>query len=239
LRKTAIAIGILFWISNVATILGSVITGPIQAGTDSLTSMFPHASQWVVGTLVTHVSDAAIVLYAVLLFAVLKNVNEGLALGYVAFKALEAVMLMVAAIAALSLIPLSQNYLAAGTTDATTFKAAADLALGQYDWAGRLAALAYVVATPILNFLLFRSRIVPRCISIWGFVAVGLLALGLALGAASPTKGFQIGQLLVIPILFWEVVFATWLIVKGFRSSSAATQQVTTKPASSLVATSN
>jgi hypothetical protein len=225
MRRTAVLVGVLFWISNLATLVGSVITGPIPNASTSLTTMFPHATQIVVGTLITHINDAAIIGYAVLLFPVLKRFSESLALGYVAFKALEATLLAVSAAALLSLIALSQNYLAAGASAATSFQASAEVTLAQQFWAGRLGTLAYLVATPILNFLLYRSKLVPRFIAAWGFIAVVLLATGLVLGVGDPTRGFQLGQLLVIPIILWELVFATWLIVRGFNPAVVAAER--------------
>jgi hypothetical protein len=96
--------------------------------------------------------------------------------------------------------------------------------LAQQFWAARSGALAYLVATPILNVLLYWSQLVPRFIAIWGFIAVVLLATGLALGVGDPTRGFQLGQLLVIPIILWELVLATWLIVRGFNPSAVAAE---------------
>ena len=216
LRRTAVVVGALFWISNVATLIGGVVTGAIPNGPDALTSMSPHATSEVVGTLIAHINDAAIIGYAVLLFPVLKRFGESLALAYVAFKIVEAILLLVSAAALLSLIALSQRYLATGASDAKSFQAIAETTLAQQFWASRLATLAYLVATPILNVVLYRSKLVPRFISVLGLVGVALLALGLLIGVGDPTRGFQPGQLLVIPIILWELVFATWLIVRGF-----------------------
>ena len=78
------------------------------------------------------------------------------------------------------------------------------------------------MATPILCSLLYRSQLVPRCISVWGFIALVLLATGLATGVGDVTRGLQPGQLLVVPIILWELFFATWLIVRGVNPSAAA-----------------
>ena len=86
MRRTAVIVGAPFWISNLATLVGSLISGPIPNAPNSLTTMYPHATVIVVGTLIAHINDAAIIGYAVLLFPVLKRYGEGLALGYVAFK---------------------------------------------------------------------------------------------------------------------------------------------------------
>src|SRR2546425_12722530 len=65
-------------------------------------------------------------------------------------------------------------------------------------------------STPLLNVMLYRLQLVPRFISTWGFIALVLLATGLAIGIGDPTRGFEPGQLLVIPIILGEVLFATW-----------------------------
>jgi Domain of unknown function (DUF4386) len=155
-------------------------------------------------------------------FRVLKQSDEALAAGYVVFKALEAMLLAVAGAMLLSVIGLSQQYLESAKTDPGYYQVSAGLALSQQLCAARLAALAYLVATPLLNVLLYRSQVVPRFIPIWGCVGIVLLAIGLAIGVGDPTRGFQPGQLLVIPIILWELVFATWLIVRGFRLQAAA-----------------
>jgi Domain of unknown function (DUF4386) len=225
MRRTAVLVGVLFWISNLVIVVGSVITGPIPNASTALTTMSPHATQIVVGTLITHLNDVAIIGYAVLLFPVLKRFSESLALGYVAFKALEATLLAVSAAVLLSLIPLSQSYLAGGAAVATPYQASTTVTLAQQFWAARLGALAYLVATPILNFLLYRSQIVPRFIAVWGFIGVVFLAIGLALGVGDPTRSFELGQLLVIPIILWELFFATWLIVRGFNPAVVAAER--------------
>jgi hypothetical protein len=90
----------------------------------------------------------------------------------------------------------------------------------------------------MLNVLLHRSQLVPRLISIWGFVALVLLATGLAIGVGDPTRGFEPGQLLVIPIILWELLFATWLIVKGFRPSAALADHEILQEAKAMIAAS-
>lgn len=224
LRRTAVIVGSLFWISNLTVLVGSVISGPILNANDSLTTMYPHRTQEVVGTLIAHINDAAIIGYAIVLYPVLKRYSESLALGYVGFKLVEATMLVVGAGALLSLITLSQRYLAAGAPDTAYFQASADLTLAQQFWASRMSAISYIVATPILNFLLYQTQLVPRFISVWGFIAVVTLATGLALGIPDPTHGFQPGHVLLIPIILWELFFATWLIAKGFNPSAIAAQ---------------
>jgi Domain of unknown function (DUF4386) len=70
-----------------------------------------------------------------------------------------------------------------------------------------------------LNYMLFKSKLVPRFISIWGLIgAVWLLAGALlflfgSIDEASSTFVF-------LPLAVQEMVFAVWLIVKGFNLSA-------------------
>jgi hypothetical protein len=66
-------------------------------------------------------------------------------------------------------------------------------------------------------FVLYRARIVPRWLSGWGILAALLLLAAClsALFTRSPVTSYTI---LVLPIAVQEMVFAIWLIAKGFRS---------------------
>lgn len=220
MRRTAVIVGVLFWISNLATLVGNGVAGTIPKSTVALTGFYPHATQVVAGTLIAHINDAAIIGYAVLMLPVLKRYAPGAALGYVAFKLVEAIVLVVSGAALLSLIPLSQDYLGSAGSHAADLRAMADMSLALQFWTARLATFAYLAATPLLCFALYQSRLVPRFIPVWGFAALAMLSSGLGLGVGDPTRGLQPAQVLVVPIILWELTFATWLIVRGFQQPS-------------------
>ena len=219
MRRTAVTIGALFWVSNLVTLIGSAISGAVPTSAAALATVIPHPAQLTAGTLIAQINGVAIIAYAILLFPFLKREHERWALGYLAFKIAEALLLAMSAAALLSLIPLTQQ--SHGSAEAAAFDATATATLAQQFWAARLAALAYLVATPILNFALLRSRLVPRFLPIWGFAALAMLAAGLAMGVGDPARGLQMAQVLVIPIILWELTFATWLMVRGFAIGRA------------------
>jgi hypothetical protein len=75
-----VGIGILFWISNLVTLVGGVIAGSVPTDASAVSGMYPHASQIVAGTLIAHVNDFAIVGYAVLLYPVVARFHPSAAL---------------------------------------------------------------------------------------------------------------------------------------------------------------
>ena len=74
------------------------------------------------GVLLELVNVVAVIGIAVFMFPILRKQHEALALGYVAFRILEAVLLIVAVVSPLLLIALSQAYLAAGAAEVTNFQ---------------------------------------------------------------------------------------------------------------------
>jgi hypothetical protein len=64
---------------------------------------------------------------------------------------------------------------------------------------------------------LYQSKLVPRWLSVWGLVGAALVFLYGMIALFGPDPG-----LLAILIALQEMVFAVWLIVKGFNPSAIA-----------------
>ena len=77
-------------------------------------------------------------------------------------------------------------------------------------------ALAFTLSALILNYILYQSKIVPRWISVWGFLGALLLWVYYLL---QPLGNAFVG-LIQVPLAIQEMVFAVWLIVKGFDTSA-------------------
>ena len=78
--------------------------------------MSANEIQIIAGALFVLIMGFALAMVPVMMFPILKKYNEALALGYVVFRgALETVMYIVLAISWLFLIPVSQEYVKAGT----------------------------------------------------------------------------------------------------------------------------
>jgi hypothetical protein len=72
----------------------------------------------------------------------------------------------------------------------------------------------------LLYYFLYRSRLVPRLIPVWGFIAVVALftwnlleAFGLSVSA---------GMVFALPMILNEIFLGLWLIAKGFNSPALA-----------------
>lgn len=216
-RRIALIAGALFLISYAGVFAGSAMYSPLVDAPDYLTLIYPNRSQLVLGILIGLINDAAVIGIAIVLYPLLKKIDETLAMGYVAFRVVEAVTLIVGKLNLLSLIPLSQAYGAAGAAEQATYQAAGALALGASHWADQVTLVFFSLGGLILYTLLYRSRLVPRFIPIWGVLAVVGVVVANVMGPVDISEGFSPVVLLVFPIMLNELFLAVWLIVKGFR----------------------
>jgi hypothetical protein len=145
-----------------------------------------------------------------------------MALGSVGFRIIEGALFMVGVIWLLLLVILSQEYVQAGSPDASYFQTSGELLVEGMNYSLLIGGLAFSLAALMYYYLLFQSKLIPRWLSLWGLIGVtlGLAAyLNQFFSASASSSGIDIGHL---PIFLQEMVFAVWLIVKGFNSSAFA-----------------
>ena len=159
---------------------------------------------------------------AVVLWPVLKRVNEILALGFVTARIVESAFIAIGVLSLLTVVALRQE--AAGA-DATSLVAVGESLVALHNTT-RLLGPGFVVGVGnglILGYLMYRSGLVPRGMAILGLIAGPVLLarfVGLLFGAFEPLG--VLGGIMVVPEFIWELAFGIWLIVKGFNPSAVA-----------------
>ena len=221
-RKTAIIVGVLFIIGTVAGVLSVVFMSPILTAPDYLMKISANENPIIIGALLILIMSFALAMVPVLMFPIFKKHNEPLALGYVVFRgALETVTSIVIAISWLLLLPLSQEYIKAGASVASYFQTLGTLLQGAANLP--MGVFVFGLGALIFYYLLFQSRLIPRWISVWGFIAIALhLATGLLTIFGLQTAVDTSNSIMNFPIFLQEMVMAVWLIVKGFNLSAIA-----------------
>jgi hypothetical protein len=234
-RKTAITVGVLFIIATVFLFIGEAFYDPILSSPDYLDIAYPNRIIVIIGILLEFSCVIAIPLIPVFLFPILREHYEALALGYVVFRLLEAVLFIMVEINKLSLISVSQGYLNKGGMDASYFQNVGSSIQSWNDWSFSLYVVVFTLGALMFYSVLYRSKLVPRFISAWGFIAAALLLTGIVLIMVEAFTGIaELGLELVfaLPIAVNEMVLAVWLIVKGFNPTaitSGSTKQIYTK----------
>ena len=218
-KSTARIVGGLFITATVASIIGTfVFIEPIISTPDYLSNIYPNRSLLTIGVLIDAINSVAVVAIAVLLFPIFQKHNKSLAIGYVASRIIESVILIIGHISQLSLIPLSQEFIKAKIPDVSYFLSLGSLLISVYNWTWLLGPMILLGITAlILNGTFYHSKMIPRFISIWGFIGGLLIIVAGLFGMFGLSIKSPISILLGLPIALNEMVLALWLIVKGFR----------------------
>lgn len=230
-RSTSIIVGVLFVVATAFLFLGEAIYGSIVNSPDYLNNAYPDRAIVILGILVEFVVVLAMPLTAVFLFPVLRRHSEALALGYVGARFFEALLFIGIQINTLTLIDVSQDYLGTGGTDGSFFQGIGNTIQSENDWMFSIYVVIFALGAMILNSVLYRSQLVPRFISVWGFIAAVVILTGVVLSMFKP--GLVSELVFATPIAVQEMVFAVWLIVKGFNAPALAREPDRTSTGSS------
>jgi hypothetical protein len=219
-KRTAMIVGILFIISTVAGVLNLGFLVPLLDDPEYLVNVSANENQWIIGVFLDLICAGAFVGIAVVIFPVLKRFNETIALGYVVARSFEAVPFIIGVIGLLSLLTLSQAYAQAGA-DVSHFQPLGTGLVAAYDWTQLLGPriFAALAALPFY-YLLYRSKLIPRWLSVWGLVGAPLYLISGLFGMFGLDPFSTISILLFLPQALNEMVLAVWLIVRGFDSSA-------------------
>jgi hypothetical protein len=211
-RKTAIIVGVLFIVGDIAGGLSVLVTNDLLKGSDALTKIAANQNQLVLGALLVLVMGFALAMVPVVMYPVFKKYNEVLALGCVVFRgALEAVAYMASAGTWLLLVELSREHADAASPDAPHFQTLSALLTGPTT--GYLVSIAFCLGSLMFYYLFYQSRLIPRWLSIWGLVGAVLYLAAPLLDMLG--HGFGIVQ---APLAAAEIVLAVWLIARGLNS---------------------
>ena len=217
-RGNAIAVGILFIVCSVASILSIAPLGSMLENPDYLAQLATNSGAVVLTALIEIVWAATCAGIAIGLYPVIRTYDRSLALGSVAARTVEGMLLLVATISLLALLSLSQDSSAAGAATAVSSQVVGDTLLAVRDWVfGFLGLIAFSLGALMYYSLLYRSRLVPRWLSGWGLIGAGLCLAGTVYAGFVQELGLTtVNTVLNVPIGLQEMVLAIWLIAKGF-----------------------
>lgn len=191
-RMIAVTVGILFFVQMATAMVG---TSLIQAFVDGDTDRAPLT----VGVLLMMCSGLAVVGIGLLMYRVLKAVDQRVAIWYPVLRVIEFTVSAACGVYLLIQLQVVPNHL-----------------LWVYIPTG--------IGGLILSYLLYVSGLVPRPIAVLGLLGYGLFSLGVPLdllGVLNMNEG--LGMAVLVPgFLFEFVAFPIWLIAKGFKPISAS-----------------
>ena len=222
-QKIARVAGVLFLITYITSIPAAFFLYPpvldnpnyiVGAGADTSVRL---------GALLELILVVANIGTAVVLWPVLKRVNEILALGFVTARIVESAFIAIGVLSLLTVVALRQG--AAAGADASSLVTVGESLVALHDWTFLLGpGFAVGIGNGlILGYLMYRSGLVPRGMAVLGLIAGPVLLarfVGVLFGVFEP--GSVLGGIMVVPEFIWELAFGIWLVVKGFNPSALA-----------------
>jgi len=159
-----------------------------------------------------------VIFLGVILFLTLRKQNEKMALVALGFYILEAALLAVSRTEAFSLLRISQEYAAAANPALQTM---GQVAYESMDYVGNtLHMLAFCLGGILFYFLLYKSRVVPAALSLWGLIAT----FPMLIGTLTQIFGYTLPFIIYVPYVPFELVIAVWILVKGIKDVSEIKQ---------------
>src|SRR5580698_9794499 len=222
MRKTALVAGI-FYLITFISVPTLALYGPVKNHRDWILSSGSHTGV-LVGGFLEVIMALACIGTAVTLYPVVKRQNEGVALGFVAARVLEAVMIVTGVVSLLSLLTLRQDLGGAAGANTAALVTVGASHVAVYNWTFLLSqSLMPGINALLLGTLMYRSRLVPRIIPLLGLIGAPILIASVITTLFRVDHQITVLALGFLPVAVWEFSLGAWLVVKGFRPSPITT----------------
>ena len=213
-RRTAVLVGALFLISTATFIVSNALITPLLGSPNFLAAVADHSQLMIAATLIGLIEGIATVGIAVALYPILKWQHPALALGYAGMRIAELAIAAVGfGLGGLLLVTLS-----ATAANGATSETLGTLLVALRPWTLMLVYLYTAIGGLMLSYMLLRTRLVPRGLSVLGLIGyVALLGASVLdmLGIVDTVAG--LGLVGLVPGGLFEFLLPIWLFAKGFN----------------------
>jgi len=228
-RMNAVMTGVLYFLGTVfgvlAAIIGgevltSIISGKPLVGVDLLRLAAANSSQLTIASFLTFMMGVSLVAMTVFLYPVLRKASKELAMGMVLFRgALEGIFYFLSTLTFLTIVAIGNSYIATGA-DSAVLQTIGNLLYQFVNIQSPISEIIFIIGGMCIYITFYRTRLIPRWISVWGFIGMATYLASALLSFFHMDNG--IGFYLEMVLAPQEIFMAVWLIVKGFNPSAIA-----------------
>jgi hypothetical protein len=220
-RRIALVAGVFFIFTEVTALLGRVLYNAVLDHPNYILTGSGGDPRVFLGAFFEVILVIAVIGTAVTLYPIVKRQNEGIALGYVCGRLLEAAVIVVGIISVLAVVTLRQGFAGAAGADAASLVTVGKTLVAIHDWTFLFGPNLVLGANSLmLAYLMYRSGLVPRFIAVLGLIGGPMIfasATAVMFGLYEQLSVW--GSIAALPVFAWEISLAVWLIVKGFKPS--------------------
>ncbi|MCK4551531.1 MAG: DUF4386 domain-containing protein [Tenericutes bacterium] len=226
-RMNSVMTGVLYFLGTVFGVASTIVGGKLLSSTVQtnpldgiglLDLIVTDSSKLLGGSFLILLMGISLVAMTVFLYPIFKKDSEELAMGMLLFRgALEGMYYFITAISFLILFAVGQEYVATGA-NATILQSFANVVYKFQDLLGPIGAILFLLGATCIYISFYRTKLIPRWLTIWGFVGVVPYMAYAILHLFGLDTGF--GFYLQMVLAPQEIVMALWLIIKGFNKKA-------------------
>jgi len=200
-------------------ILSSVVTDQALGSMDLLNLAAADASRLTSGALFILLMGISLSSMTVFLFPLFRKDSEELALGMLLFRgAIEGVYYFITALVVLTMAALGTEYVATGSNLAA-LQSMGHVLLEFQSFTGDAGTFLFLIGAICLYISFYRTRLIPRWLSVWGLIGVVPYMANAALHILHVDIG-GLGLFIEMPLAIQEIVMGLWLLIAGFNKEA-------------------
>lgn len=174
-KHSARLVGLLYIAGMVAGIISVV---PSIDSENYLTAAAANSTQVIIATLFQFVMFFTQLAIAILLYPVVKKFGESLAIGFLSLRIVSATLILFGTILLISLLVLSQEFVSQSPQNTLMFEALGSTLKMTRDHINHVfMILVLCLGNFMLYVLLLKSKLIPRWLSLWGFLGTVMSAI--------------------------------------------------------------
>jgi Domain of unknown function (DUF4386) len=219
-RKAARVVGAVYLFGFVAVFNEFYVRGRLIVGdnaAETARNIIAHERLFRLGTAIDLIEIASIVVLAAALYAVLKPVNENLALLAAFWRVMEAAICVVMTLSSFDVLRVlsGADYLRAFAPD--RLQALASIYLAAHDSGYNVAEIFLGLGSTLFAYLWIKSKYIPWALAGWGLFSSLLVAFSTIAIVIFPHFADIAFPACYVPIAIFEVTMGFWLLIKGIR----------------------
>jgi uncharacterized protein DUF4386 len=217
-RRRGRALGAAFLLQATTSLAGGIVLdffllAPGKIG-EIMTRVAQHPAWMRADILDEMVTAGGVIWLGAVLFAKLRGYGETMARVGFALYVLEGGVLAASRIGAFLLLTASLDYVRAGR--AASLEPLGRLAYAAMDDGALLHMVPFCAGAFLFYGLLYKSRMVPRWLSVWGLAAM----IPVTVGTICTVLGINIPFVLFAPYIPFEFFLGIWILIFGIRDET-------------------
>lgn len=207
--------GLFILISTSSYLTASNLIAPMYEP-DALATLINMKDSISLAAILEFVNSAAIIAAAIVIYPIVKQSSERMAMTYVVIRVCEGLLLLIGAVMIVSLVNVSELLNTVSADNADLLNSMLKVQLRERFYFFQMGMMSLSLGGFLLCANFYQYKLIPRALSALGMVGYFILFVKVVVNFFGIKMG---GQIAYIPGALFEFLMPLWLLVKGFDTS--------------------